>query len=43
MKSLATEIPVNTIIPVFTAIGDRQWQKFKDLEADFISQHGVEG
>ncbi|BAY22698.1 hypothetical protein NIES2100_24610 [Calothrix sp. NIES-2100] len=42
MTSLPTEISVNTIIPIFTAIGDRHWQTFKDLEADFISQHGVE-
>lgn len=38
----ATQIPVNTIIPIFTAIGDRHWQTFKDLEANFVSQYGVE-
>ncbi|WP_263627818.1 hypothetical protein [Komarekiella delphini-convector] len=32
MSTAAAQIPVNTIIPIFTAIGDRQWQVFKDLE-----------
>jgi len=38
----ATQIPITTIIPILTAIGDRSWHRFKDLEADFCTQHGVE-
>lgn len=38
----ATQIPITTIIPILAAIGDRSWQQFKDLEADFCTQHGVE-
>ncbi|WP_414756141.1 hypothetical protein [Anabaena sp. CCY 9910] len=42
MTPVATQIPITAIIPILTAIGDRQWQQFKDLEADFVTQHGVE-
>ncbi|HLO86366.1 MAG TPA: hypothetical protein VK203_15405 [Nostocaceae cyanobacterium] len=38
----ANQIPVSTIIPMFTAIGERDWQKFQDLEGDFVRQYGVE-
>jgi hypothetical protein len=38
----ATQISITAIIPILTAIGNRQWQQFKDLEADFVNQHGVE-
>ncbi|MEC4812036.1 MAG: hypothetical protein SAK29_01950 [Scytonema sp. PMC 1069.18] len=38
----ATQIPITAIIPILTTIGNRQWQQFKDLEADFVNQHGVE-
>lgn len=40
--TIATQISIAAIIPILTAIGDRQWEKFKALEADFVSQHGVE-
>ncbi|MBD2504068.1 hypothetical protein [Anabaena azotica] len=42
MTPVATQIPITAIIPILTAIGDRQWQQFKNLEADFVTQHGVE-
>jgi hypothetical protein len=42
MTPVATQIPIIAIIPILTAIGDRQWQQFKNLEADFVTQHGVE-
>ncbi|WP_375509691.1 hypothetical protein [uncultured Nostoc sp.] len=42
MIPVATQIPITTIIPMLTAIGDRQWQQFKELEANFVSQYGVE-
>lgn len=37
----STHVPITTIIPILTAIGDRSWQRFKDLEADFCNQYGV--
>ncbi|MGH1397061.1 MAG: hypothetical protein ACRAVC_23960 [Trichormus sp.] len=42
MTPVATQIPITEIIPILTAIGDRQWQQFKELEADFVAQNGVE-
>ncbi|OUL22984.1 hypothetical protein BV378_24105 [Nostoc sp. RF31YmG] len=42
MTPVATEIPVSVIIPIFTAISDRQWEKFQELEADFVLNYGVE-
>ncbi|WP_414553539.1 hypothetical protein [Anabaena sp. CCY 0017] len=42
MTTVAEQVSVTAIIPMLTAIGDRQWQQFKDLEADFVNQHGVE-
>ncbi|MGJ5676812.1 MAG: hypothetical protein ACR9NN_24950 [Nostochopsis sp.] len=42
MTTANTQISITEIIPMLTAIGDRQWEKFKELEADFVSQHGVE-
>jgi hypothetical protein len=42
MPEKPTEIPVSVIIPIFTAISDRQWEKFQTLEADFVLQYGVE-
>jgi len=42
MTQLATQVPIITIIPLLTAIGDRQWEKFQQLEQVFVSQYGVE-
>lgn len=42
MTPVATQIPITALIPILAAIGDRQWQQFKNLEADFVTQHGVE-
>lgn len=42
MPEKPAELPVSVIIPIFTAISDHQWEKFQELEADFVSQHGIE-
>lgn len=42
MTTVATQIPITTIIPMLTAIGDRSWEQFKELEQTFVNQHGVE-
>jgi hypothetical protein len=38
----ATQIPITAIVPMFTAIGNRDWEHFKNLEADFVSHYGVD-
>jgi hypothetical protein len=42
MSETATQVPITTIVPMLNAISDRNWQKFKSLEADFVSQYGVD-
>lgn len=42
MTPVAAQVSITEIIPMLTAIGNRQWEQFKKLEADFVSQHGVE-
>ncbi|WP_445635725.1 Transposase [Nostoc sp. DSM 114161] len=42
MTPVAAELPITAIVPMLTAIGNRQWEQFKQLEADFVSQYGVE-
>ncbi|MBD2168547.1 hypothetical protein H6G04_29645 [Calothrix membranacea FACHB-236] len=38
----ATQIPVNDLIGMLTAIGKQDYQKFQELETAFVSQHGEE-
>ncbi|MBW4623477.1 MAG: hypothetical protein KME17_29480 [Cyanosarcina radialis HA8281-LM2] len=40
--TIATQISIAAIVPMLTAIGDRQWEKFKELETELVSQYGVE-
>ncbi len=42
MTPIAAQVSITEIIPMLTAIGNRQWEQFKQLEADFVSQYGVE-
>jgi hypothetical protein len=42
MSETATQIPITTILPILTAISDRRWEQFKTLEANFVSQYGVD-
>ncbi|BBD71049.1 hypothetical protein NIES4072_74860 [Nostoc commune NIES-4072] len=42
MTETATLMPLSTFIPVFTAISDRDWVRFKELEVSFANAHGVE-
>ena len=40
---LSTEAkPIKAIAPFFVAIGNRDWEEFKQLEKNFVAQHGVE-
>ncbi|MEA5507726.1 hypothetical protein VB735_32490 [Halotia wernerae UHCC 0503] len=42
MTETATLMPLSTFIPVLTAISDRDWVRFKELEVSFAKAHGVE-
>ncbi len=38
----ATQIPVNDLIDMFAAIGNRNYSRFQELENTFVSQHSEE-
>jgi hypothetical protein len=42
MSETTTQIPVSELIPMLTAIAERNWQRFKEVEKQFVIQHGVE-
>lgn len=42
MSETTTQIPVSELIPMLTAIADRNWERFKEVEKQFVTQHGVE-
>jgi hypothetical protein len=42
MSETATQVPITTIVPMLTAISDRNWEQFKKLERDFVDQYGVD-
>jgi len=42
MNEEVQTISVVELIPMLSAIGDRNWDKFKELEKQFVSKYGVE-
>ncbi len=38
----ATQIPVNDIVNMLTAIGNKSYNHFQELEQTFVSQYGEE-
>jgi hypothetical protein len=42
MSETATLIPLAAVIPMFTAISNREYQRFNQLERDFANIYGVE-
>jgi hypothetical protein len=42
MSEAATLVPVSIVINMLTAISERNWTRFKELEAEFVDQHGIE-
>jgi hypothetical protein len=42
MTEAATQIPLSAVIPIFAAISDGDWERFKQLEMEFANNHGVE-
>ncbi|MEH1806792.1 hypothetical protein [Nostoc sp.] len=41
MTPVAAQVSITAIIAMLSAIANRQWEQFKELEADFVSQYGV--
>ncbi len=42
MTETATQIPLSAVMPMFAAIADRDWERFKELEVEFANSHGIE-
>ncbi|MEA5508061.1 hypothetical protein VB735_34265 [Halotia wernerae UHCC 0503] len=42
MSETTTQIPVSELIPMLTAIAERNWERFKEVEKQFVAQHGIE-
>jgi hypothetical protein len=42
MTETATQIPLRAVMPMFAAISDRDWERFKELEVEFANSHGIE-
>ena len=42
MSETTTQIPVSELIPMLIAIRDRNWERFKEVEKQFVTQHGIE-
>jgi hypothetical protein len=42
INTKAVQIPVSTIISILTAINDRDYARFKELQTTFVEQHGIE-
>jgi hypothetical protein len=42
LTETAALIPLSTFIQVLTAISDRDWVRFKELEVSFANAHGIE-
>ena len=42
MTETATQIPLTALLPMLTAISERDYPRFKELEIDFASFHGVD-
>lgn len=42
MSETITQIPVSELIPMLTAIAERNWERFKEVEKQFVAQHGIE-
>ncbi|BAZ16782.1 hypothetical protein NIES4071_86600 [Calothrix sp. NIES-4071] len=42
MSNTATQIPVDELIPMLTAIAARDWESFKEVEKQFVIKYGVE-
>ncbi|MFO5494853.1 MAG: hypothetical protein ACLBM6_20480 [Cuspidothrix sp.] len=42
MSEATLSISITELIPMLTAIAERNWEKFKEVEKQFVIKHGVE-
>ena len=42
MSEATLSISITELIPMLTAIAERNWEKFKEVEKQFVTKHGVE-
>lgn len=42
MSEIVKAIPVSELVPMLIAIVDRDWQKFKELEKQFVAKYDIE-
>jgi hypothetical protein len=42
MSEATLSISITELIPMLTAIAERNWDNFKEVEKQFVSRHGVE-
>ena len=42
MSDTTLSISITELIPMLTAIAERNWEKFQEIEKQFVSRHGIE-
>ncbi|MBE9233881.1 MAG: hypothetical protein ACLBM1_09250 [Cuspidothrix sp.] len=42
MSEATLSISITELIPMLTAIAERNWERFKEVEKQFVIKHGVE-
>ncbi|MBC5798207.1 MAG: hypothetical protein VKL60_09525 [Sphaerospermopsis sp.] len=42
MSKTTHSISITELIPMLTAIAERNWEKFKEIEQQFVSRHSIE-
>lgn len=42
MSEATLSISITELIPMLTAIAERNWEKFQEVEKQFVSRHGIE-
>jgi hypothetical protein len=42
MSNIATQIPISQLIPFLTAISERDWERFEEVEKQFVTNYGIE-
>ncbi len=42
MSEATLSISITELIPMLTAIAERNWERFKEVEKQFVAKHGVE-
>ena len=42
MNKTTNSISITELIPMLTAIAERNWEKFQEIEKQFVSRHSIE-